>query len=322
MAVAPVNKFLTVAVPVAPGEQNFMRVPTGTASILLYAQVANVGVGTYPTATLIHRRTSRSTGNSRDIRVIKDIEIPPKDAAILIDGRLVLEKTATTLDQLYITATQSGVGTVYGVIYDEPAGVATITTMDPHGFIAGDDVTLCGLAFTCSGNTGITTTIFPDPQQSYTIDNITGAVGVSKTFTAFIGGSLGYVHHFNSAIHYFVRSKPDSITDNTSATHTPIGAGYTGETGDLILTIPSHGLSVSNTVSIATSSLVFTCTQDNNSTEHAYPRPTDPVAGIQTAITSVTADTITVNVGISTAGGLVAPLQMEFLASILENTTA
>ena len=30
MAIAPVNKFLTVAVPVAPGEQKLYEVPTGT----------------------------------------------------------------------------------------------------------------------------------------------------------------------------------------------------------------------------------------------------------------------------------------------------
>ena len=78
MAIAPVNKFLSIAVPVAPGEQKLYEVPTGTTAILLYAQVSNVGIGqTYPTATLIHRRESRSTGNKRDIRIIKDIEIPP-----------------------------------------------------------------------------------------------------------------------------------------------------------------------------------------------------------------------------------------------------
>jgi hypothetical protein len=194
--------------------------------------------------------------------------------------------------------------------------------MDPHGFEAGDQVTLAGLAFTCLGSTGITTTIFPDPQQSYTVDSITGSVGTSKTFTTFVGGSLGYVHIFNPAIHYFVRSKAESITDNNNNKYTPTAAEYSGKTGNLILTLGSHGLTTSDTVSIATSSLVFTCTQDNNSTEHAYPRPTDPVAGIQTAITAVTGTTITVYVGVSTAGGLVAPLQMEFLASILENTTA
>ena len=59
MAIAPVNKFLSIAVPVAPGEQKLYEVPTGTTAILLYAQVSNVGIGqTYPTATLIHRRDS------------------------------------------------------------------------------------------------------------------------------------------------------------------------------------------------------------------------------------------------------------------------
>ena len=70
MAIAPVNKFLNVAVPVAPGEQKLYEVPTGTSALLLYAQVANVGIGTYPTVTFIQRRETRSTGNTRDIRVI------------------------------------------------------------------------------------------------------------------------------------------------------------------------------------------------------------------------------------------------------------
>jgi len=88
MAVAPVNKFLTVAVPVAPGTQKLYEVPTGVSSILLFAQVSNVGIAaTYPTVTLWHRRTSRSTNNSRDIRIIKDVQVPPNDAVVLVDGR-------------------------------------------------------------------------------------------------------------------------------------------------------------------------------------------------------------------------------------------
>ena len=46
MAIAPVNKFLSIAVPVAPGEQKLYEVPTGTTAILLYAQVSNVGINT------------------------------------------------------------------------------------------------------------------------------------------------------------------------------------------------------------------------------------------------------------------------------------
>ena len=93
MAVAPLNKFLTIAVPVAPGEQTIYKAPVGTSAIVLYAQVANVGVNTYPTVTFTHRRTSvatRTAGNIRNNRIIKDGEIPPNDSLILVDGRLVL----------------------------------------------------------------------------------------------------------------------------------------------------------------------------------------------------------------------------------------
>lgn len=198
MAIAPVNKFLTVAVPVAPGEQKIYEVPTGTSAILLYAQVSNVGVGTYPTATLIHRRESRSTGNTRDIRVIKNIEIPPNDAAILIDGRLVLEKTAIVLDRLYITGNQTGIVTITNVTYDEPSGVSTITTQTAHNFVAGSEITMSGIAMTCPGGSGITTTIFPSPQKSYVVDNITSDVGGSKTFTTTVGSANGIAHTYDS----------------------------------------------------------------------------------------------------------------------------
>ena len=431
MAIAPVNKFLSIAVPVAPGEQKLYEVPTGTTAILLYAQVSNVGIGqTYPTATLIHRRESRSTGNKRDIRIIKDIEIPPNDAAILIDGRLVLEKTPLTLDRLFLTGVQSGVGTITNVVYHEPTGVATVTTMNPHNFNVGDPITMSGIAFTCSGSTGITTTIFPDPQQSYVVDEITNTVGTSRTFSAVIGRSKGYPHFYNPSIHYFVRSRSNAVTTNTGTQFTPSFATYTGVSGELVLTlgaghglrsattthtatnalyspvtgimtvtVANHGFSatdkikfadgsitftcaqdshasnhpyprstdypsgkwlgISNvttntfeavvldtipstytgihtfvsattngisraysTVGIATDSIIFTCTQDGNSTEHGYPRSTDPYAGLNISIASTTTTTATVNVGTSPSGGLVAPLQMEFIASILENSTA
>ena len=54
------------------------------------------------------------------------------------------------------------------------------------------------------------------------------------------------------------------------------------------------------TISITNNSLIFTCSVDNFMTEHSYPRPTDPVAGIATPINSTTNSTITVNVGVGT----------------------
>jgi hypothetical protein len=201
MAVAPLNKFLTIAVPVAPGEQTVYTTPTGVSAILLYAQVANVGVNTYPTVSLTHRRTStsqRTSGNTRNVRVIKDVEIPPNDAVVIIDGRLILERTAIITDSVVIKGTQSGIVSVSTCFYDNTTGVTTVTTFSAHNFVAGDEVTMSGLAFTCSGSFGLTTSIFPSPQQSFTVDSIIGDVGTSKTFVTNSGKVVGIAHTYLS----------------------------------------------------------------------------------------------------------------------------
>lgn len=203
MAVAPLNKFLTIAVPVAPGEQTVYTAPTGVSAIVLYAQVSNVGIGnTYPTVTFTHRRKStsqRTFGNTRNNRLIKDAEIPPNDSLVIIDGRLVLERTAVVTDSIVIEGTQSGIVSISTCFYDNNTGITTVVTSVPHNFNAGDEVTMSGLAFTCSGgNYGITTTIFPSPQQSFTIDSIIGDVGTSKTFVTNSGTVTGIAHTYVS----------------------------------------------------------------------------------------------------------------------------
>ena len=331
MAIAPVNKFLSVAVPVHPGEQKLYEVPTGTSAILLYAQVANVGIGTtYPTISFVHRRESRSTGNKRDIRIIKDVEIPPNDAVILIDGRLILEKTALTLDRLYIQGSQTGVTTISDVQYDEPSGIATVTTMGVHGFSPNAQITMAGIAFTCPSGTGITTTIFPDPQQSYVVDQIVDSVGTSKTYTTFLGGAKGYTHTYQPAVHTFKRAKPGSVTANTGVVFSPVsGTTYDPKTGDLVMQIPNHGLvaastqhtitgavydarvgimtctlnghgfAVGNLVKFDNNALTFKCAMDGNNSTHTYPRSTDPASGSWRHITAKETNTFTINVGAS-----------------------
>ena len=75
-------------------------------------------------------------------------------------------------------------------------------------------------------------------------------------------------------------------------------------------------------IKIATNSLVFTCDMDNHGSEHAYPRTTDPASGTALIPSATTTNSITVNVGMTTAGGQVAPLQLEFIGSVLENSSA
>jgi len=203
MAVAPLNKFLTIAVPVAPGEQTVYTAPTGVSAIVLYAQVSNVGIGeTYPTVTFTHRRKStsqRTSGNTRNNRIIKNVEIPPNDSLVIIDGRLVLERTAVITDSIVIQGIQSGIVSVTNCLYNNTTGVTTVTTISAHNFNIGDEVTMSGLAFTCApGNYGITTTIFPSPQQSFTVDSIIGSVGTSKTFVTNSGIVIGIAHTYVS----------------------------------------------------------------------------------------------------------------------------
>ena len=290
MAIAPVNKFVSIAVPVSPGKQKLYEVPTGTSALLLYVQVANVGIGkTFPKVTFIQQRTQRSTGNKREVRVVTDVEIPPNDAAILVDGRLVLEKTPLIQDKIFVEAKQQQVGIITFVDYHEPTGIVTINTKEPHPFKAGDPITLSGIALTCKpGQTGITTNIFPDPPQSYTVDSIEGFVGTSKTFTSHIGGSVpigivgkDYSHYYNSAIHYYRRSKPLAVevvtaagspTGYTKFTSAP-GTSYDPNSGQLtVTTTVAHGFSTGDLIRLEKESFAFTCQLDNNATVKKYPR--------------------------------------------------
>jgi len=132
---------------------------------------------------------------------------------------------------------------------------------------------------------------------------------VSAATSAIVSGG-NYSHNFAYAIKGGVRSGGNYLHTFASAvaggvdasgvgTMTPTDASYDPTTGDLVLTIANHGLNTGNTVSIATSAITFTCSMDQHNTDHAYPRATDPVAGIQTAVTGFTTSTFTINVGTS-----------------------
>ena len=334
MAVAPLNKFITIAVPVAPGEQTVYTAPTGVSSIVLYASVSNVGIGgTYPKVTFTHRRTStasKTSGNVRNTRVVKNAEIPPEDSLVVIDGRLVLERSALLRDSVVISGVQTGITTITNVGYSSETGIATVTTYNAHGFNVNDEVTMSGIAFTCGGYSGsITTSIFPEPQRGFTVDSIIGNVGTSKTFVI-DAGKVNIPHTYLPAIHNFQSAVTNSVTvvSGSGGPFTPTDATYDGATGVLALTIANHGLSNGNTISIADYGLTFRCSMDNYLTDHPYPRPTDPAStsnsqlnnGVLT-ISNATTDTFEVNVGVSPSGGNAGPLQMEFIMSILENST-
>tara|TARA_B100000508_G_scaffold138992_1_gene136111 strand:- start:1801 stop:2799 length:999 start_codon:yes stop_codon:yes gene_type:complete len=331
MAVAPLNKFLTIAVPVAPGEQTLFEANVGTSAIILYAQVSNVGAGvTFPTVTFSHRRKSVATstsGNLRNNRIVKDVQIPPSDALILIDGRLVLERTAVVSDSIVISGVQTGISTIQNVTYDNTTGLTTVTTLDPHGLGEDQEITMAGIAFTCPSTAGITSSLFPAPQRSFFVERVVGI----KTFETNTGIVNNLPHTFRPSEHKFIRSLPDSITVKTGTQIndkiTPRkGTSYDAVTGILSVTTSSpHNLENGDLIEFNNNSLIFKCSQDNYFKEKSYPRSTDPARnGVDVGVTTIVGfpNIFTVNVGVTTTGGLVGPLQMEFICSILENSTA
>lgn len=195
MAVAPLNTYKTIAVPVAPGNQLVYTVPVGVSAILLYAQVANVAAAaTTPTTTLTFKRNYNITGNTSQTRIIKNGVVYQNDTLVIIDGRLVLENTAIYTDSLILSGNQVGIKSVYDCKYNNTTGITTITTTSAHNFNVGDQITMSGLEFTCSGTSGLTTTIYPYPQTSFTVTN----VGTSTVFTTQAGVISGIPHTYVS----------------------------------------------------------------------------------------------------------------------------
>ena len=81
------------------------------------------------------------------------------------------------------------------------------------------------------------------------------------------------------------------------------------------LVIPSHGRTSGN-VQLVNNSLTFTCARDNHSTQHTYPRSTDPAAnGNNLALTKIDDDTISINVGSGGAGGTGANITAQSAAN-------
>ena len=219
--------------------------------------------------------------------------------------------------------------------YTSTTGIMTVTTVGAHGFSTtgkSSVVIFTGLGMTCGVDAGVSTHYYPRGQDpaynnavsiaSTSTNTITVNVGVAgpgdqyaHTFkraatNAIVSGG-DYLHSFVSGVtscvisggnylHTFDSVGVTSITVTGIGSTVPTDATYDPSTGDLVLTVGSgHTYTTSNTVSLGTSSLVFTCALDDDSTTHSYPRATDPVAGVSTAITSITDETITVNVGTS-----------------------
>ena len=98
--------------------------------------------------------------------------------------------------------------TISGFDYTASTGVGTITAVG-HGVTTGDIVKLTGIAFTCPGGSGITTTIFPDGTQGHffevkeyidadTVRIFAGISTIDHTYDS--GGTLRKYENFQEVI--------------------------------------------------------------------------------------------------------------------------
>ena len=157
--------------------------------------------------------------------------------------------------------------------YVAKSGVLTLTIPN-HGMVLGDKVKIedGAITFTCDMDDNATLHPYPRSSDPLSGDFINIANVTTNTFDVNVGASP------------LVSFNPTAVT-------------YTPTSGDMVMTIGAHNLTVGTSVRFEPESLTFTCTKDSNATEHKYPRVTDPVYDAATTITAVTSTSITVNVG-------------------------
>ena len=238
-------------------------------------------------------------------------------------------------------ATSSGFNLgIQTAAYDNITGIITVTTDIVHGFglERPNMVKLKNLNFNI---TGVGATLFANHDRSLFVVGIVSDrtfevkagvqtqnwvyTGGGNTFeffedltfgSGYRGGSVAVGVTDQAYEHRFVSSGIGSIKKGSFAAtganaFTATNAVYTSHTGTLVLTIPNHGLTTSDTIGIDTGGLVFKCSKDNFFSDHPYPRAvsktsfpnSDPIAGIVTGIGATTLNTITLNAGVGGGAG-------------------
>ena len=127
----------------------------------------------------------------------------PYGKVFTITGINTVSKTFTfnagisTIPHVYDGYSSIGISTF---VYNNVTGISTVTTASNHGLLVGDRFTLSGLAFTCSSNAGITTTIFPDGSSiNASPDGYTYSVtGVTDNTVTFNCGISTITHYYMS----------------------------------------------------------------------------------------------------------------------------
>ena len=244
--------------------------------------------------------------------------------APLVGAKVKATKDATTgsiTGIVGVAFTGSPLGIVTAT-YNNVTGVITFQTVNEHRFTNSNEVAILdSLQFdpsiTLSGN--------QFPVVSIAATNVFGVnIGIGTTNNAYVGSgnvspyfsNLTFGSGYNDRVaiavtvmdlgyeHRFVDADTNSIIGHSAGYNiTPTNATYDPVTGILVITANNHGMSTNDLVGIKTGSIRFTCERDNFKTVHPYPRSTDPVAGINTTITKLDNNLLSMFVGVNVGSG-------------------
>ena len=234
----------------------------------------------------------------------------------------------------YLTVSGVGINT-----FTVNVGVSSAGAQYAHTFVSATSTAVKTIGG--GGYVGVTTTIFQDHERPLFVVGIVsdrtfevqaGASTIPHSYqggghafeffedltfgSGYRGGSVPIEVVDEAYVHKFVSSgigsiRKGSFAASSSNSFTATNAVYTSNTGQLVLTIPNHTFTTSDSVGIDTGGLVFKCSKDNFFTNHPYPRAvsktsfpnSDPIAGIITGIGATTSNTITFFVGQGGGGG-------------------
>ena len=228
-----------------------------------------------------------------------------------------LKITAKTTDTITVNVGPSPLvnHTVTGSNYEPTTGLAELT-IGNHILKVGDTVTITdnSLVYQCALDLYTTDHSYPRPSDPASGDalaitavsdtSITVNVGTSSNTTQHrwkpgyvatdaVQSGGGHTHTFQTAVTGAV-VVPHGL--RAQRTLTVDSADYNPTTGIMTVTIEDHHLTDTDEIKIADNSIIFTCDQDSHASDHAYPRPSDPISEMWTPITDVTRNTFKVQV--------------------------
>ncbi len=205
----------------------------------------------------------------------------------------VLEATAHNLKYGGNDRTYDAANLFVNGVFSTPAPVTGEETQVIYAFMQASD-----MARKVIRNAKVSAATGAQYAHTFVSAPIAGGIHVKTDGGVGVGTTTPTAATYDAATGDLVLTVPNNIYPvHAPTTHTPTAASYFHTTGNLQLTVNAHGFHVGDLVKINAHSLTFTCARDNHTTDHTYPRRSDPKYDAWVAIGATTVNTFTVDMG-------------------------